>query len=161
MNDTNTRKLKRRAQGGFTLIELLIVVAILGILAAVGIPQYQGYQERAKVNSARTIHENVTNLLTGSYANCSAGIDEITLGTQTPVDCGDGADNFATAVTAYFADLDALNPYDPQSVAVLDSGTSALGFTNIETAGNVNTITTIVGPTATAANTITSRVIKE
>ncbi len=40
-------------RSAFTLIELLIVVAILGILAAVGIPMYQGYQDTAKYNATR------------------------------------------------------------------------------------------------------------
>ncbi len=73
--------LKARAQQGFTLIELMIVVAIIGILAAVAIPQYKDYTAKAKVGNAVTSVDSFKSAVAlcgqeeGALDNCNqAGI---------------------------------------------------------------------------------------
>jgi len=55
----------RKSEKGFTLIELLIVVAIIGILAAIAIPQFSSYRQKA-YNSAAT--SDLKNIKTGMEA---------------------------------------------------------------------------------------------
>ena len=79
--------MKRSVQQGFTLIELMIVVAIIGILAAVALPAYQDYTKRAKMSE----------LILAASA-CRTTITEVyQSGTFTPAVDGWGCESTASS----------------------------------------------------------------
>ncbi|MDI4634701.1 prepilin-type N-terminal cleavage/methylation domain-containing protein [Pelomonas sp. V22] len=79
----------KRVQQGFTLIELMIVVAIIGILAAVAIPQYKDYTAKAKAGNALSAVDAIKNAValcaqeTGTLTGCDSETNGIPKFTAT------------------------------------------------------------------------------
>jgi type IV pilus assembly protein PilA len=67
--------MKRQLQKGFTLIELMIVVAIIGILAAVALPAYQDYTVRAKVSEGLVLASGLKPLVADNTTNGTPDAD--------------------------------------------------------------------------------------
>jgi type IV pilus assembly protein PilA len=121
----------KNKQKGFTLIELLVVIAILGILAAVGVPAYQGFQQKAKYNSAKANFTNAKAFIMAEISKCNGNdntlsfVDALNETYVMDVVCPVGsATGGRDAALGYFRQIlwdKFKNPYNPKKGVVIDA----------------------------------------
>ena len=146
--------MKKNKQKGFTLIELLVVVAIIGILASVGVVAYNGYTSSAQKSAADSNHSSVVKWIQNEYQKCSIGEEDAMNENLDCVDDGGEAADSTDVATATITSQQATtakmdNPYT-KTAAVQNAGTAvptACSQTNrgqivITTDGDTNIIVT-------------------
>ncbi|MBX9900545.1 MAG: pilin [Burkholderiaceae bacterium] len=114
-------KIVKKVQQGFTLIELMIVVAIIGILAAVALPAYQDYTVRAKISEAVIAGSSVKSLLSEAFQTDSvAGLNAASV-TYNAVAAAQKASKYVT-------DIKVTGGATPWPVVVTISATATNGL---------------------------------
>ena len=136
----------KKSQNGFTLIELMIVVAIVGILAAVALPAYQNYSKKAKFSEVVAAGTAVKSAVEICYQTNGAGTD------------ANNAADLSTCDTAAEIDYTLADASAGQFVSgvTVTSGTAAIVATAVSTDGLAGATVTLTPAISNGGLTWTS-----